>query len=140
MIWKSRTKGWPTYFPGCSGSYRKKIEELVKSKMGEKVVAIEKKKERPPAKDLMDALRLIATVSKNTNVLLHIMGYFKRDLEHVEKEELREIIERYRRGLIPLIVPVTLLNHYVLKYDQPYLKNQYYLNPHPVELMLRNHV
>jgi len=89
---------------------------------------------------LMDALRLIATVSKNTNVLLHIMGYFKRDLEHVEKEELLEVIERYRRGLIPLIVPVTLLNHYVLKYDQPYLKNQYYLNPHPVELMLRNHV
>lgn len=89
---------------------------------------------------LMDGLRLIATVSKNTNVLLHIMGYFKRDLVHGEKEELLEIINRYHRGLIPLIVPVTLLNHYVLKYDQPYLKNQYYLNPHPVELMLRNHV
>lgn len=89
---------------------------------------------------LMDALRLIATAAKNTNVLLHIMGYFKKQLDHREKEELLEIIDRYRRGLIPLIVPVTLLNHYTLTYDQPYLKKQYYLNPHPVELMLRNHV
>lgn len=89
---------------------------------------------------LMDALRLLATPAKNTNALLHIMGYFKKDLDRAEKEELHDIIDRYRRGLLPLIVPVTLLNHYVLKYDQPYLKNQHYLNPHPVELMLRNHV
>ena len=91
-------------------------------------------------RNLMDALNLIATPAKNTNVLHHIMGYFKKTLDHTEKEELLEIIDRYRRGLIPLIVPVTLLNHYTLKYDQPYLKKQYYLNPHPVELMLRNHV
>jgi uncharacterized protein YbgA (DUF1722 family)/uncharacterized protein YbbK (DUF523 family) len=89
---------------------------------------------------LLEGLRLIATIAKNTNVLHHIMGYFKRDLDRVEKEELLEIIDRYHHGLIPLIVPVTLLNHYTLKYDQPYLKKQYYLNPHPVELMLRNHV
>lgn len=89
---------------------------------------------------LMDALRLAATPAKNTNVLLHIMGYFKKQLDRMEKEELLEIIDRYRLGLIPLIVPVTLLNHYVLKYDEPYLKKQYYLNPHPAELMLRNHV
>ena len=50
------------------------------------------------------------------------------------------MIDRYHRGLIPLVVPVTLLNHYVRKYDKPYLKEQYFLNPHPVELMLRNHV
>ncbi len=91
-------------------------------------------------KTLMEALSLAATPAKNTNVLHHIMGYFKKHLERIEKEELREIIDRYRRGLIPLIVPVTLLNHYTLKYDQPYLKKQFYLNPHPVELMLRNHV
>lgn len=89
---------------------------------------------------LMDSLRLIATISKNTNVLHHVAGYFKKHLDHMEKRELLEIIDRYHRGLIPLIVPVTLLNHYTLKYDQPYLKRQYYLNPHPVELMLRNHV
>lgn len=89
---------------------------------------------------LMDALRLMATTAKNANVLHHIMGYFKKNLDRMEKEELLETIDRYRRGLIPLIVPVTLLNHYTLKYDEPYLKKQYYLNPHPVELMLRNHV
>ncbi|NTU41817.1 MAG: YbgA family protein, partial [Nitrospirales bacterium] len=44
------------------------------------------------------------------------------------------------RGLVPLIVPVTMLRHYVRKYDEPYLHSQHYLNPHPAELMLRNHV
>jgi uncharacterized protein YbgA (DUF1722 family) len=79
-------------------------------------------------------------VAKNENVLLHIMGYFKKDLGADEKQELLEVISHYKRGLIPLIVPVTLLGHYVRKYRQPYLKEQTYLNPHPMELMLRNHV
>jgi uncharacterized protein YbgA (DUF1722 family)/uncharacterized protein YbbK (DUF523 family) len=89
---------------------------------------------------LMEALRLKSTIKKNVNVLLHVMGYFKRNLSEAEKVELLEIINNYRQGYIPLIVPVTLLNHFVRKYDQPYLKNQYYLDPHPVELKLRNHV
>lgn len=87
----------------------------------------------------MDSLRLIATRKKNTNVLLHIMGYFKKQLTPDEKEELGEIIRQYHNGLIPLIVPVVLINHYVRKYHEPYLESQYYLNPHPMELMLRNH-
>lgn len=89
---------------------------------------------------LMRALSLHATVRKNTNVLTHIMGYFKKHLTPGEKEELLEIIRQYHDRLLPLIVPVTLLKHYVNKYDQEYLKSQSYLNPHPVELMLRNHV
>jgi len=89
---------------------------------------------------MMDGLKLLATVKKNTNVLMHIMGYFRNDLSGEEKQELIEIINNYHKGLIPLIVPVTLLRHYVNKFDEPYLKRQYYLNPHPVELMLRNHV
>ncbi len=89
---------------------------------------------------LMRALSLHATVKKNTNVLSHIMGYFKKYLTPGEKEELLEIIRQYHEQLIPLIVPVTLLKHYVNKYDQGYLKSQSYLNPHPMELMLRNHV
>lgn len=89
---------------------------------------------------LMWALSLHATVKKNTNVLSHIMGYFKKYLTPGEKEELLEIIRQYHEQLIPLIVPVTLLKHYVNKYDQGYLKSQSYLNPHPMELMLRNHV
>jgi uncharacterized protein YbgA (DUF1722 family)/uncharacterized protein YbbK (DUF523 family) len=89
---------------------------------------------------LMEALRLKSTVKKNVNVLLHVMGYFKKNLSTAEKEELLEIINNYRREYIPLIVPITLLNHFVRKYDQVYLKNQYYLDPHPLELKLRNHV
>ena len=89
---------------------------------------------------MMEGLRLVATSRKNTNVLSHIMGYYKKHLTADEKQELLEIIERYHKGLIPLVVPITILNHYVRKYDEPYLKGQYYLNPHPLELMLRNHV
>ena len=89
---------------------------------------------------LMEGLGLLPTAKKNTNVLMHIMGYFRGNLTSDEKKELLEVIASYHAGLIPLIVPVTLLNHYVRKYDEPYLKGQYYLNPHPLELMLRNHV
>jgi uncharacterized protein YbgA (DUF1722 family)/uncharacterized protein YbbK (DUF523 family) len=88
----------------------------------------------------MDGLRLIGTVKKNTNVLMHLAGYFRENLTSDEKAELQQVIDDYHRGLIPLIVPVTLLNHYVRKFNEPYLKRQYYLNPHPLELMLRNHV
>jgi uncharacterized protein YbgA (DUF1722 family)/uncharacterized protein YbbK (DUF523 family) len=89
---------------------------------------------------LMEAMALKPTVAKHENVLMHIMGYFKKDLSADEKQELLGVINDYKRGLIPLIVPVTLLSHYVRKYRQPYLKEQTYLNPHPMELMLRNHV
>ncbi len=88
----------------------------------------------------MKALSLRATAKKHTNVLQHIMGYFKKDLSADEKSELLEVIESYRNEQIPLIVPVTLLKHYIRKFDQQYLKEQYYLNPHPYELSLRNHV
>ena len=86
------------------------------------------------------ALGKMATVKKNTNVLLHIMGYFKKDLTKDEKEELREIIENYHLKLVPLIVPITLLNHYVRKYKTQYLEDQFYLNPHPKELALLSHL
>ncbi len=89
---------------------------------------------------LAAALRLRATPSKHTNVLQHIAGYFKRQLSADEKRELAEILGRYREGQIPLVVPVTLLAHYVRKYDQAYLAGQVYLSPHPLELRLRNHV
>ena len=89
---------------------------------------------------LMEALKRKTTPKKNGNVLLHMMGYFREELSADEKQEMLGIIDAYRQGLFPLIVPLTLMNHYVRKYDQPYLKEQYYLNPHPLELQLRNHV
>jgi uncharacterized protein YbgA (DUF1722 family)/uncharacterized protein YbbK (DUF523 family) len=88
---------------------------------------------------LMEALRLKATPRKNSNVLEHMLGYFKRDLTHDEKQEILEVIAMYRKGSLPLIVPVTLMAHFVRKYDKPYLRGQVYLNPHPIELQLRNH-
>jgi len=90
--------------------------------------------------NLMEALRLKSTPKKHINVLLHMMGYFKRELSSDEKQELLGIIDHYRQGYVPLVVPITLMNHYVRKYKQPYLQKQYYLNPHPAELKLRNHV
>lgn len=89
---------------------------------------------------LMKGLALHATTRKNTNVLQHLMGYFKRELTADEKQELLEVIGQYHNRLTPLIVPITLIRHYVRKYDQQYLKEQVYLCPHPAELMLRNHV
>ena len=89
---------------------------------------------------LMEGLRLKATVKKNTNVLQHIMGYFKKLLTPDEKLELLELIDNYRKGYLPLIVPLALLKHYVRKYEKSYLKEQFYLDPHPIELQLRNHV
>ncbi len=88
---------------------------------------------------LMDAMRLKPTIKKQVNVLQHIAGYFKKQLSKDEKQELQEIIDQYRQTLIPLIVPVTLINHYVRKYSSEYLARQYYLNPNPLELKLRNH-
>lgn len=88
---------------------------------------------------LMEALALKTTAKKNVNVLQHMMGYFKQHLSADEKKELLEIIGEYQKGVLPLIVPVILIGHYVRKYDQPYLKEQFYLNPHPLELQLRNH-
>ncbi len=89
---------------------------------------------------LMEGLKLIATRKKNTNVLQHIAGYFKKQLTVKEKQELLDLIEEYHRGYVPLIAPVVLLRHYARKYEEPYLSGQYYLYPHPAELMLRNHV
>jgi len=86
----------------------------------------------------MQALSLMTTVKKNVNVLQHMAGYFKKQLSTDEKKELQEVIEQYHRNYTPLIVPITLFNHYVRKYDQEYLKKQSYLNPHPIELKLRN--
>ena len=88
---------------------------------------------------LVKAMELLPTPRKHANVLQHIMGYFKTDLTADEKQELLQMIERYRTELIPLVVPVTMLMHYVRKYDVGYLQRQFYLNPHPIELKLRNH-
>jgi len=88
----------------------------------------------------MDALAKMATTRKHTNVLLHMAGHFKTLLEADEKQELLSSIEDYRLGLVPLVVPLTLVRHHVRRQRVEYLAGQVYLDPHPKELMLRNHV
>jgi uncharacterized protein YbgA (DUF1722 family)/uncharacterized protein YbbK (DUF523 family) len=87
----------------------------------------------------MKALTMKATVRKHVNVLQHIVGYFKSRLTTHEKAELLGVIADYHQGLTPLIVPLTLIKHYVHIFDVSYIRDQVYLNPHPKELMLRNH-
>lgn len=88
----------------------------------------------------MQGLRRLATTRKNCNVLQHILGYFRKTAPVTDRQELEGLIEDFRRGLVPLIVPITLIRHYARTYDATYLNGQTYLAPHPKELMLRNHV
>ena len=88
----------------------------------------------------MQALAVRATRARHVNVLQHLAGFLKRELSDDERAELGEVIAEYRRGLVPLVVPVTLLKHHVRRLGLAYLADQVYLNPHPKELMLRNHV
>ncbi len=85
-------------------------------------------------------LQLRATPKKHANVLQHLLGYFKKQLSAVEKQELLECIESYRWGEIPLLVPLTLIKHYMQRFQESYLQEQFYLNPEPLEVLLRNHV
>jgi uncharacterized protein YbgA (DUF1722 family) len=88
----------------------------------------------------MDGLRCKSTARKNTNVLQHILGFLRPHLSVEERQDIISAIEDYHRGLTPLIVPITLISHFVRKHDIEYIRDQVYLNPHPKELMLRNHV
>lgn len=88
---------------------------------------------------LMATLKKHSTTAKHVNVLTHIFGYFKYHLSAAEKQQIQEVLTQYRQGLVPLIVPVTLLNFFVRKFKQDYLANQYYLDPHPLQLKLLNH-
>ena len=85
-----------------------------------------------------EVMRRPPSCRSHTNVLQHLAGYVSDHLDSDERAELTEMIDHYRRGLLPLIVPVTLLRHYVRKFQVPYLLDQVYLTPHPHELMLLN--
>jgi uncharacterized protein YbgA (DUF1722 family)/uncharacterized protein YbbK (DUF523 family) len=86
---------------------------------------------------LMTALKIKATRKKHANALAHIQGYFSKHLQANERKELCEQIDAYRSGLIPLMAPLTLINHYLLQYPKEYLAKQSYLSPYPEELRLR---
>ncbi|WP_322804400.1 DUF523 and DUF1722 domain-containing protein [Vibrio alfacsensis] len=86
---------------------------------------------------LMKALQNRASRKNNTNVLMHLQGYFKRSLNPEEKAELATVISDYRTGLLPLLAPLTLIKHYLNAYPDEYLQKQKYIDPHPQEMRLR---
>ena len=88
----------------------------------------------------MATMAIVATTRRHTNVLMHMAGHLKKLLDPASKSELVSCIDDYRRGLVPLVVPVTLLRHHVRAHQVGYLLGQTYLEPHPRELMLRNRV
>ena len=96
--------------------------------------------ERRYTTGFMAALAVMATPKRHANVLQHMAGYLKDTLDRESKAELLAAVEDYRRELVPLVVPITLLRHYVRIHSVEYLAGQVYLDPHPRELMLRNHV
>jgi uncharacterized protein YbgA (DUF1722 family) len=88
--------------------------------------------------ELMQALTKKATRKSNTNVVTHLQGYLKKQLTSKEKEKLIEVIEQYRKGIVPLIVPVTLLQHHFNVHPNEYISKQAFFDPYPQELSLRN--
>ncbi len=113
-------------------------------RLGQMVAAV---KQHPPAEfrdlymaEYMAVMAKMATTRKHVNALQHMAGYLKEDVRVEERRRVIAVIKDYHQGLVPLIVPMTILRHYIELHDIPYVNQQVYLNPHPRELMLRNHV
>ena len=90
--------------------------------------------------DFMECLKARATRGKHANVLLHLAGYLKKSIAADDRAELLSCVDDYRKGFVPLVVPITLLKHHLRRHPVPWAMQQTYLNPYPAELMLRNHV
>ena len=87
---------------------------------------------------LMQVLKTQASRKRHVNVLQHLLGYLRKQVDDTSRADLAGVIDDYRRGLVPLVVPVSLLQHHFRRNPNPYISRQVYLNPHPRELMLRN--
>ena len=88
--------------------------------------------------ELMSALSVRATLRSHTNVLFHLSGYLKRDVSSEERQRLKDLIEQYRLGTVPLVVPLTMLRHHFANNPNAYIDNQVFMAPYPDELKLRN--
>ena len=89
---------------------------------------------------MTEVMRRPATRRGHTNVLYHLAGFVTDRIDDGDRRELIESIDRYRAGQLPLIVPITLIRHHARRLEVEYLRDQVYLDPHPQELMLLNHV
>ncbi len=86
----------------------------------------------------MATLSKPATPARHANVLMHLAGHLKHQLDAADKQELLALIEEQRLGRLPLVVPLTLLAHHARRHDAAYLLGQTYLFPRIEELRLRN--
>jgi uncharacterized protein YbgA (DUF1722 family)/uncharacterized protein YbbK (DUF523 family) len=89
---------------------------------------------------LMKSLAARSSRKRHTNVLMHVMGFLKNRIDSDDKQEMIEVMDSYRLGQVPLIVPVTLMRHHLRRFPDDYISSQYYMNPYPEELMLRNSI
>jgi len=89
---------------------------------------------------LMKSLSARSSRKRHTNVLMHVMGFLKNKIDSDDKQEMIEVMDSYRLGQVPLIVPVTLMRHHLRRFPDDYISSQYYMNPYPEELMLRNSI
>ncbi len=88
----------------------------------------------------MGALKRKVSRGRHADILMHLLGYLKRALDAADKDEVLSSIDDYRKGPVPLIVPIALLDHHFRRHPDPYVARQHYLNPYPDDLMLRNTV
>ena len=89
---------------------------------------------------MMNSLKARSSRKRHTNVLMHVMGFLKTKIDSDDKQEMIEVMDSYRLGKVPLIVPVTLMKHHLRRFPDDYISSQYYMNPYPEELMLRNSI
>lgn len=117
-------------------------DQIYYQKLGRLVAAASKQDVAEKSKEylleLMAGLKIRATRKNHVNVLQHIQGYLKNYLDKEDKQEMIQTIENYRTGMVPLIVPITLLNHFFRKHPNDYIENSWYMRPYPAELSLQN--
>ena len=87
---------------------------------------------------MMDALTRRATRRSHSNVLFHLSGYLKRTVSGPERQRLAELIDQYRQGMVPLVVPITMLRHHFANNPNAYVEQQAFLAPYPDHLKVRN--
>ncbi|MGB5679937.1 MAG: YbgA family protein, partial [Gammaproteobacteria bacterium] len=111
-------------------------------KLGPLIASVKKENLQQTADEyllrMMTCLKARASRKRHSNVLMHVMGFLKNKITSDDKQELIEILDNYRSGRVPLIVPITLMRHHLRRYPDEYISSQYYMSPYPEELMLRN--
>ena len=139
LSWKSITDFHANHKYIYMSHNPKMAKELGKWLAGNNKIHIETLKESY-LEMMMKLLKIKASRKNHVNTLQHIQGYLKTKIDANDKEELNEVVEQYRLGLLPLIVPITLLRHHFRKFPHHYIESSFYMRPHPSELMLLNNL